>query len=203
MLGVSFAINNGPPLGSSPEAFARFVHDSYAYILWGAWLQAVGPVFIVLLALALVLASGHAARLAGWMTFFGATVLMSVSLIEITFYISALYPDPRVTTPISMELIYSVQHLYFIVAAPALFLPLGIVLWQSRILPRAFALLAILLGFAFGIVGMASLLTLTLPASITAMGSVQALWWFAAAVSFIVRSKRISAMSAVAEPLLQ
>src|SRR5579863_6094471 len=192
MLIVSFAINYGPPLGSSDEVFAKFVHDSYASILWGAWLQAVGPVFIVLFAFALVHIAGQSSRLAGWMTFFGAAVLMMVSLIEITFYISALYPRPQTMTPISLELIYSVQHLYFIVAAPALFIPLGVVLFRARILPRVFAPLAILLGTGFAIVGMTSLLTLTLPASITALGSVQAIWWFAAGVTLIVRSKRVA-----------
>lgn len=192
MLVVSFVINYGPPLGSPDEAFAKFVRDSYALILWGAWLQAVGPVFIVLFAFALVHIAGQGSRLAGWMTFFGATVLTMVSLIEITFYISALYPKPQTMTPISFQLIYSAQHLYFIVAAPALFLPLGLVLVRAHILPRAFGMLALLLGIGFAIVGMTSLLTLTLPASITSLGSVQAIWWFAAGVTLIVRSKRVA-----------
>jgi hypothetical protein len=190
MLVVSFAINYGPPLGSGPEAFARFVRDSYASILWGAWLQAVGPVFIVLFAFALVQMAGEGGRLAAWMTFFGATVLMTVSLIEIVFYISALYPSPQPMTPISFEMIYSAQHLYFIVAAPALFLPLGIVLLQSSVLPRVFGATALVLGIGFAVVGMASLLTLTLPASITSLGSVQAAWWFAAAATLAVRAAR-------------
>jgi hypothetical protein len=190
MLSVSFAINYGPPLGSSPELFAKFVRESYASILWGAWLQAVGPVFIILFAFALVHLAGQASRLAGWMTFFGAAVLMMVSLIEITFYISALYPTPSLTTPISFEMIYSVQHLYFIVAAPALFIPLGYVLLSSRVLPRAFGVLAVVLGAGFGIAGITSLLTLTLPGSITSMGSLQAAWWFAAAVALILRGNR-------------
>ena len=62
------------------------------------------------------------------MTFFGATILMTVSLIEITFYISALHADPAVMPYISLVLISAVQHLYFIIAAPSLFFPLGIVL---------------------------------------------------------------------------
>src|SRR5579863_6385578 len=192
MLIVSFAINYGPPLGSSDEVFAKFVHDSYPSILWGAWLQAVGPVFIVLFAFALVQMAGQSGRLAGWMTFFGASVLMMVSLIEIVFYISALYPIPQAMTPISFEMIYSVQHLYFIVAAPALFLPLGFVLLQASVLPRIFGFLAVLLGIGFAVVGMTSLQILTLPASITSLGSVQAVWWFAAGCALIVRSRRIA-----------
>jgi hypothetical protein len=38
---------------------------------------------------------------------------------------------------------------------------------------------------------MASLLTLTLPASVTSLGSVQAIWWLAAAITLIVRSGKL------------
>jgi hypothetical protein len=60
---------------------------------------------------------------------------MTVSLIEITFYISALNPDPAMMPFISLRLIYAVQHLYFIVGAPTLFLPLGIVLVEAGFTP--------------------------------------------------------------------
>ena len=192
MLIISFTINTGPPLGAPASEFTKFVQESYASILWGAWLQAVGPVFIVLFAFALVHLGRATSHLAGWMTFFGASVLMMVSLIEITFYISALYVDPPLMTSISLELIWAVQHLYFIVAAPALFLPLAIVLFNSTVLPRVFAYLALLVGVGFAIVGMASLLTLTLPASVTWLGSVQAIWWLAAAITLIVRSGKLA-----------
>jgi hypothetical protein len=192
MLIVSFSINIGPPPAATAPELAKYAQEFSASVLWGAWLQAVGPVFIVLFAFALVHLGRAASRLAGWMTFFGATVLMMVSLIEITFYISALYLNPAVITPISLDLIYAVQHLYFIVAAPALFLPLGIVLLTSSVLPRLFGFLALLVGGGFAIVGMLSLLTLTLPASITSLGSVQAIWWLTAAITLIVRSRKLS-----------
>src|SRR6516162_10589271 len=122
---LSFSINPGPPPGASSAELVKFGQQHYASILWGAWMQAVGPVLIVLFAFALVHLAGATLRLAGWMTFFGATILMTVSLIEITFYISAMNPDPAIMPSISLRLIYAVQHLYFIVAAPALFLPLA------------------------------------------------------------------------------
>ena len=125
------------------------------------------------------------------MTFFGATILMTVSLIEVTLYISALNPDPAMMPSISLKLISAVQHLYFIVAAPALFLPLGIVLLSSRILPRLFGYLALLLAAAFAGLGVIFLLRLTLPDAVTAFGGVQALWWFAAAIALIVRSGKV------------
>ena len=125
---ISFNINPGPPLGATHAELIQFGQRYYASVLWGAWLQAVGPVLIVLFAFSLVHLAGAAQRLSGWMTFFGATTLMTVSLIETTFYIAALHTDPPMMPFISLRLISAVQHLYFIVAAPALFLPLGIVL---------------------------------------------------------------------------
>ena len=191
LLIVSFAINSGPPPGATSADLVRFGQQNYANILWGAWLQAVGPVLIVLFAFALVHLAGATRRLAGWMTFFGATILMTVSLIEITFYISALFPDPVMMPLISLKLISAVQHLYFIVAAPTLFLPLGIVLVGSPILPRLFGYLALLLATAFAGLGGIFLLDLTLPGAVTAFAGVQALWWLAAAIALIVHNGKV------------
>jgi hypothetical protein len=49
--------------------------------LWGSWLQAVGPLLNVLFAFAIVCLAGATTRLAGWMTMFGGTILMMVSLV--------------------------------------------------------------------------------------------------------------------------
>lgn len=192
LLSASFAFAVGPPPDATRAQLLAFGRQHAAAILWGAWLQAVGPVFIVLFAFALVRLAGATGRLAGWMTFFGATVLMTVSLIEITYYIAALFSDPEVLTPISLKIILAVQHLYFIVAAPALFLPLGLVLISSRILPKLFGYLAILLAVSFAALGVAFLQTLILPGKVTAFASVQALWWFAAAIVLIARSGKIA-----------
>ncbi len=58
LLVVSFSINPGPPAGATGAELVRFGHEHYAEILWEAWLQAVGPVFIVLFAFALVQLAG-------------------------------------------------------------------------------------------------------------------------------------------------
>ena len=155
--------------------------------------------FVVLFAFALVHLCGADRRLSGWMTFFGATTLMTVNLIEVTFYICALFTTPSGLMEAAIGVISSVQHLYFIVSAPAVFLPLGIVLINSRVIPRVLGYLALGLGGTFALVGMASLLTLALPASITSLGSIQALWWLAAAVSLLLRSRRIAAITSSEE----
>lgn len=195
LLGLSFAINAGPPENANSAELLKFGQQNYTHILWGAWMQAVGPVLIILFALCLVHLAGATHRLVGWMTLFGATVLMTVSLIEITFYMSALHADPEVMPFISLKLISAVQHLYFLVAAPALFLPLGMVLLSSSVLPRLFGYLALLLAITFAVLGITFQFTLVLPAAVTAFAGVQALWWLAAAVALISRSGKISLVS--------
>jgi len=190
LLGLSFAINSGPPPNPTSEELIKFGQDNYAKILWGAWLQAVGPVLIILFALSLVHLAGATHRLAGWMTLFGATTLMAVSLIEITFYISALHADPTVMPSVSLVLISAVQHLYFMVGAPALLFPLGTVVLGSPILPRLFGHLALLLAVVFVALGAFFMLRLTLPPAVTAFAGVQAIWWLAAAIMLIVRSRK-------------
>ena len=191
LLGLSFAINTGPPSNATNAELMKFGHDHYANILWGAWMQAVGPVLIVLFAFSLVYLAGATQQLAGWMTFFGATILMTVNLVEITFYISALHADPAMMPYISLVLISAVQHLYFIVAAPSLFLPLGIVLLRSAVLPRPFGYLAIALAALFAALGAGYMLQLTLPAFVVAFAGVQALWWLTAAIALIFRSRQV------------
>lgn len=196
LLGLSFAINAGPPPNATSAELMKFGHDNYATILWGAWMQAVGPVLIVFFAFGLVHLAGATQRMAGWMTFFGATILMTVSLIEITFYISALHTDPATMPYISLVLISAVQHLYFIVAAPSLFLPLGIVLLGSAVLPRPFGYLALALAAAFAALGAAYMLSLTLPPFVTGFAGVQALWWLAASIALIARGGATAASQA-------
>jgi hypothetical protein len=46
---------------------------------------------------------------------------------------------------------------------------------------------------------MASLLTLTLPAAVTSLGAVQAIWWLAAAIALIFRNRRAAQFAAKAK----
>lgn len=195
MLVASFSINPGLPGNAPIPVLIEFAQQHYAGELWGAWLQAVGPVFIVLFAFALVHLAGATQRLAGWMTIFGAMTLMAVSLIEITFYISAMFANPEIMPAISIKLVFAVQHLYFMVAAPALFFPLGIVLLTSDVLPRVFGYCALILAVGFAAAGVIFMLTLRLPDAVAAAGSVQPIWWLAAAVTLMLRSKQVSRLN--------
>ena len=190
LLGVSFTINPGPPANATTAQLIAFANQNFTSVLWGAWLQAIGTLLPVLFAFAIVILAGATTRLAGWMTIFGGTILIMVSLVEITFYITTLYSNPATMALISQDLIHAVQHLYFIVAAPALFLPLGVVLLGSRVLPRVFGYLALVLGAIFAILGVVSLFSLTLPAAVIAFAGIQTLWWLAAAITLIVLTEK-------------
>jgi Domain of unknown function (DUF4386) len=191
MLGISFAINTGPPAGASSARVTAFGQQHHDAILWGAWLQAVGPVLIVVFAFALVVLAGATARLAGWMTLFGAATLMTVSLIEITGYIGTLYASPPTMAGTSLALIHSVQHLWFIVAAPALWLPLGLVILGSGVLPRILGYLALILAAGYALAGVFTLFDLTVPPAVqVSAGIVPALWWLAAAGTLLRRARQ-------------
>jgi hypothetical protein len=189
LLGISFAINTGPPAGASGAQLIAFGQQHHDAILWGSWLQAVGPVLIVVFALALVLLAGATARLAGWMTLFGAATLMTVSLIEITGYIGTLHTSPATMPGTSLALIHSVQHLWFVAGAPALWLPLGLVILGSHVLPRILGYLAVVLAAGYALAGVLTLGDLTVPPAVQiAAGVVPALWWLAAAGTLIRRA---------------
>ena len=191
LLIVSFAINPGPPAGASGAQMTAFGQQHYDAILWGAWLQAVGPVLIVVFALTVVVAAGATVRLSGWMTLFGAATLMTVSLVEIVGYIGTLHTGPATMADISYALIHSVQHLYFIVAAPALWLPLGLVILGSDVLPRILGYLALVLAAGYALAGVFTLLDLTVPVAVQISASVQVLWWLAAAGTVITRARPV------------
>jgi hypothetical protein len=191
MLIVSFAINPGPPAGASGAQLTAFGQQHFDAIVWGAWLQAVGPALIVLFAFTIVVLAGATARLAGWMTLFGAATLMTVSLIEITGYLGTLHTSPATMAETSYTLIHSVQHLYFIVAAPALWLPLGLVILGSAVLPRILGYLALVLAAGYALAGVFTLLDLTVPVAVQISASVQVLWWLAAAGIFIRRAPEV------------
>ena len=190
LLIVSFAINPGPPAGASGAQMTAFGQQHHDAILWGAWLQAVGPVLIVVFALAIVFLAGATTRLAGWMTLFGAATLMTVSLVEITGYIGTLQTSPATMAGTSLALIYSVQHLYFIAAAPAVWLPLGLVILGSGVLPRILGYLAIVLAAGYALAGVITLFDSTVPPAVQISAGIPAVWYLAAAGTLLIRARQ-------------
>lgn len=122
------------------------------------------------------------------MTLLGSSILIMVSLTEVVCYIMALFAVPEIMGAIGNNIGHAVQHLYFIIAAPSVFLPLAFVILSSKILPKIFGYLAIILGAAFIAVGISSLYRLILSSLDTSLAAIQALWWLAAAIVLLIRS---------------
>ena len=123
---------------------------------------------------------------------FRCRTLMTVSLVEVVFYIGALHTSPATTAEIGFAFLRADQHLYFIVAAPALFAPLGLVILGSEVLPRVLGYLALVLAAGYALAGIVTMTDLTFPVAVQISASVQVLWWLAAGITFIVQARQAS-----------
>lgn len=183
MIATSFAVNDGPPPGTPAAALLSFGAAHHLGIVAGAWLQAVGTVALCAFAVMLVSPPLAPPNAGMGLVVLGATPLVTVCLLEVALYLAAANADTTDMARLSVVLIQGVQHLYFIVAAPAAFIPLGFALLRTASLPRAFALTALLLGALFFVLGIATLGHADLPARVTVLGSVQSVWWLGAAIA--------------------
>ncbi len=154
--------------------------------------------FVQHITFAIVHLAGATTRLMGWMTLFGATVLMTVSLVEIVFYLSAVNGTTATIGLLSLDLIAAVQHLYSMVAAPALFFPLAIVILNSRVLPHVFGYVALVIGAAFAILGVADLFS-PLQNVVNVLSIAQGFWWLGAAITLLMRPEKASDSVALKE----
>ncbi|MGH2504089.1 MAG: hypothetical protein ACRDID_16400, partial [Ktedonobacterales bacterium] len=100
---------------------------------------------------------------------------------------------------ISLDLILATHRLYYVIAVPALFFPLGYVITTSRILPRALGAAAIGLALVFAALGIADLFV-ALPVADDIVRSLELLWWFIAALALLVRAGKLTESAAQAEP---
>lgn len=198
MLTISYNINLTPLQPQPTQAHLAAFVASHALILAAAWLQAVGTVLCVVFALALVHLAEMASRFSGWLTFFGGMLLTVTSLVEVAFFFSATTGSQPTIALISLDLILAAHRLYFIVAVPALFLPLGYVITTSRILPRALGGAAIGLALVFASLGIADLF-IALPVVDDIARSLELLWWFIAAVALLVRAGKLADSARQAE----
>lgn len=201
MLGVSFKINPGPPQVHPTQAqFDAYGLTHYAQTMVGGWLQAVGTVLCIAFALAVVQLADAMKRYAGLLTLYGGMLLAAVDLVEVALYFSAATAAQAATPLISLDLIHALQRLYFVVTAPAVFFPLGVVILSSRVLPRWLGYAAIGFALLFAALGVADLF-LQLQAVDDVVGSVQGVWWLLASIALIARSGAFAAT--VTRPLAE
>ena len=185
---ASFFINPAPPADATITQLAEFANRNHNTIIMGGWLQGIGSLLIVIFALALVHLAEATHRFAGWLTLLAGSTILMVSLVEVTFYLGAVQAaaNGEVASGMSSNnLIKAVQHVFLI--APALLLPLGVVLLGSRVLPRVFAPLGLALGLTLQILGLVGLFGVLQPV-IDVVLIVQAIWFVAAAIALIMRT---------------
>jgi hypothetical protein len=77
---------------------------------------------------------------------------------------------------------------YWLMWAPVLFLPLGIVLLSSQARRGIFGYVVLMLSIAFAALAVISLLTLTVRDAVAALAGVQAIWLLAAAITLLARN---------------
>lgn len=77
---------------------------------------------------------------------------------------------------------------YWLMLAPVLFLPLGIVLLSPQVLRGIFGYVVLPLAVVFAALGAIFLFTLALPDAVTVLAEVQPTWLLAAAIAVVARN---------------
>ena len=79
---------------------------------------------------------------------------------------------------------------YWLMLAPVLFLPLGIVSLSSQVRRERFGYVMLPLAVAFAALGTIFLFTLILPDAVAVVAGVQTIWLLAAAITLLSRNRK-------------
>src|SRR5215831_10117914 len=199
-LGASFGVLPSPPAITAPLTVLTDYAAGHSHALLAtAWLEGTGTALYVIFVLALVHLAGARAGLAGRITSLASAVVLAVSLVyDITLIAiaqsAALGGRQTTTALVAYGLYAATEHVFLLV--PPLFLPLGLILLRTAILPRLFALLAVTFGVIAPILGLAGLFAVTannngpVGAAINALVAAEALWIIAASLALALRKPR-------------
>lgn len=183
LLIASFPMNPGPPPGSSLPQILDYGRQHESTIVLAGWMQGMGSLLNVLFALGLIQLAGASRKLSGWLTLLSGTGILVASLAECGLYFAAVEAGrggDGTALMTTLTLIKGVQHVYLIV--PALLLPVGWALIQSRVLPRVFGCSGLAIGVALQVLGLAGILY-PLQAVVDTLLIVQGMWFLVASVA--------------------
>lgn len=155
ILSASFAINPGPPAGSTTAQIMVWGAQHQRLIEAGAWLQIVGSFLQLVLVFGILYITGAIRTFVGMLTAVAVVLIMGISLVESSFYLNAIaggVSGDATTLAVSLNLITSIQHAYSIIPAPAVDAGLGVVLLTSSLFAGVFGRILGGLGIAFGVV---------------------------------------------------
>jgi len=193
MLTAHFLIPSGIPRDSAATAeIVGFVRRHHHSVLLSAWLQVAGATLYVLFVLVLVDAAHAGRRLAGRIALLSGTVLVAWSLLDSALIIAAVeaatHGHPG-TLRVTFDLIGgpgndAVGRSFLI--APAILIPVGVVLLKSRLLPSFWGGGALAFGVANQVLG--SLVLFSRAAFVHVVPvllALENLWFVAIAIAFV------------------
>jgi hypothetical protein len=197
MLTAHFLIpGNVPPDSASLARIAAFAREHRDVLLISAWLQVTGAILYVVFILAVVHLAGAGQRFAGRIVALAAAILVGLTLLDSAMIISAVQSaahGQNETLRISFDLIGgpgndAVARSFLI--APAILLPLGFVILQTRLLPRSYGWAAIAFGTASQGLGLRGLFSNVAFADVNpAVLALENLWLIAVAVTLIANRR--------------
>lgn len=188
LLIAGFVVNPGPPSGDTTSQLVVYGVEHHTALTVGGWLQVTGTVMAVIFGIAIVTLCRQLATLPGILVVVGSMVLIAISLSELTAYsvLAAANPSSVAT---GAALIPGVQLGYSVVAAPVVFGALGVVVLKVGALPKGFGFTAILLGMAFCVCGVVTVVS-SIQGFIDVLSGVQAIWWLSAGTYVAARGLR-------------
>lgn len=187
---------NWPYSGASAAQLSAYAGSHQTLFFAGAWLQATGSMLSVVFFLAIIHLSGAAGRLFGLLTIVASALLLAVVLVEGAFLIAvplAAAGGDAATVRTAFDLSNGVFVRVFPLApASASFIGLGGVILGSNVLSRWFGYVAVGVGVAFEVAGIAAIFSAfgLILAIVLSIG--QELWIIAAAVALATSRAQVS-----------
>lgn len=169
-------------------------------IFCDAYLQGIGTLLSVIYFIRLVYLSESGSKFSGWLVFIISSVILSLSLVGVTFTvatITAALAGHTETMRIAIDLITgsteAFDYTFLFVPAPFLIISLAIVLLTCNLLPRVFGYIAMGIGIALIAIGLSSLFN-TLNGSLGIAFEVvqlfQVVWVIASAVFILIYGQK-------------
>lgn len=209
MLTAHFLIpGNIPPDSASLAQIATFVRGHRDVILVSAWLQVTGAILYVAFILAIVHLAGAGQRFAGRIVALAAAILVGLTLLDSAMIISVVQSAAHghdATLRVSFDLMVgpgndAIGRSFLI--APAILLPLGFVILQTRLLPRSYGWIALAFGAASQCLGLLGLFSRVAFADINpAVLALENLWLIIVAVTLLVNRRSSQPQAVMAEQL--
>jgi hypothetical protein len=181
------ALTNWPYAGASAAQLTAYANAHQTLFFAGAWFQATGTLLSIVFFLAIVHLAGAATRLPGLVVIVASAALLGLVLVEaalLTEVPLAAAQGDSATVVTTFDLSNGVFARVFPLApASATYVGLGAVILGSRVLDRWFGYLAVGLGLAFEVAGIAAIFTFVGLILAIILSVVQELWIIAAAVA--------------------